>query len=65
MFSWYPSRSVTGSEELPEPAGVLDELDELDEPHPAARTVAAATPAAISTLFIVGPFSSSIYFRSI
>jgi hypothetical protein len=45
-------------------AGSLEPGDP-DELHPAARTVAAATPAAIRTLFIVRPFSRFRYFRSI
>src|SRR5258708_1899081 len=50
MFARNPSRRVTGVEAAAAAAGVLDEPDEL---HPAARTVAAATPATISALFIV------------
>jgi hypothetical protein len=46
---------VTGAEEPLELAGVVDVLDEL---HPAASRVAAATPAAISALLIVRLFSS-------
>jgi hypothetical protein len=66
MLTRYPSRRVAGAAELPEPAGVLDdEPDEPDEPHPAARTVAAATPAAIRALFIVRLFSKLIGFLSV
>jgi hypothetical protein len=48
---------VTGTEELVTLPVELDELDDPDELHPAAIAVAAATPTAISALFIVRLFS--------
>src|SRR6516225_3369093 len=45
MFAWKPSRSTTGPEPEPEAPVAADE-------HPAARRVAAATPAASSTRLI-------------
>src|SRR6516164_3797819 len=55
MFAWKPSRSTTGPEPEPEAPVAADE-------QPAARRVAAATPAASSTRLIKIHLSRSIYY---